>query len=154
MAAQFTSSRRQRAPAIWHPLVDFLLVGGASVIGGGIMIVWFAYNPDWLAGFNRFADTGSQPRDLNNVYLFWLLTLLINHPHFMASYRLLYRSKKQIRTYRWSSVWIRGTELPRMPSGGRRGRRGAGTRTRSPGQRADGEPAHWCLLRQCVPPLL
>ena len=106
MPAQFTSSRRQQAPAIWHPLVDFLLVGGASVIGGGIMIVWFAYNPDWLAGFNRFTGAGSESRDLSNVYLFWLLTLLINHPHFMASYRLLYRSKKQIRTYRWSSVWI------------------------------------------------
>ncbi|MEC7566743.1 MAG: hypothetical protein VX738_13760 [Planctomycetota bacterium] len=106
MVEQLASSQSKRSPAIWHPIVDFLLVGGASVIGGITMMVWFFFHPEWIEGFNRFAESGPQPRDLNDVYLFWLLTLLINNPHFMASYRLLYRSQKQIRTYRWSSIWI------------------------------------------------
>ena len=35
-----------------------------------------------------------------------ILHVLINWPHFFASYRLLYRSKEQITEYRWASMFI------------------------------------------------
>lgn len=102
MAEQLRSSQSKRPPAIWHPLLDFLCVGGASIIAGIVMMCWFSDNPDWIGEFERFSGT----RNLDDVHLFWMLTLLINYPHFMASYRLLYRSKKLIQTHRWSSIWI------------------------------------------------
>ena len=37
-----------------------------------------------------------------------VLTTLINFPHFIASYRLLYGSREMIREYRWSSFYIPG----------------------------------------------
>jgi hypothetical protein len=105
MSEQVKGSQSRRSPAIWHPVVDFLCVGGASIIGGIAMIFWFSAHPEWVLEFDRHSGAESVRR-LDDVYLFWVLTLLINYPHFMASYRILYRSKKQVQTYRWSAVWI------------------------------------------------
>ena len=45
-------------PAIWHPVIDFLLVGGGSVLGGIALIIWFTANQDWVNQFDRFSDEG------------------------------------------------------------------------------------------------
>jgi hypothetical protein len=92
-------------PAIWHPVIDFLLVGGASIIGGIVMIVWFTNNEEWLAQFNRY-DDDRQFIDLSQFWLFWMLTAVISYPHIMASYRILYRSKAQIKKFRWSAIYV------------------------------------------------
>jgi len=92
-------------PAIWHPLIDFLLVGGASIIAGITLIVWFTNNQEWVAQFDRYADNRSF-RDISQFWLFWLLALFINFPHLLASYRILYRSKAQITKFRWSAIYV------------------------------------------------
>jgi hypothetical protein len=91
--------------AIWHPVVDFMLVGGASIIGGIALIVWFTNNQEWVSTFDRFADN-VRTRDISQFWLFWILALVINYPHVMASYRLLYRSKAQISKFRWSAIYV------------------------------------------------
>ena len=92
-------------PAIWHPVVDFLLVGGASIIGGMVMICWFTNNPEWVAQFDRY-DAEGQFIDLSQYWLFWMLTAVISYPHLIASYRILYRSRAQINKFRWSAIYV------------------------------------------------
>ncbi|MBT4011820.1 MAG: hypothetical protein HN617_13935 [Planctomycetaceae bacterium] len=92
-------------PAIWHPVIDFLLVGGASIIGGFILIACFSDNQEWVEQFNRDSESGSY-HDISKFWLFSLLALVINLPHQMASYRLLYRSKVQIAKFRWSAIYV------------------------------------------------
>ncbi|MCS5629533.1 MAG: hypothetical protein NZ744_01800 [Pirellulaceae bacterium] len=100
------SARIHRAkPAIWHPVIDFLLVGGASFVGGIVLIIWFTYNQDWAAQFNRYAADG-QFIDISQHWLFWTLTVVISYPHLMASYRILYRSKAQVNKFRWSAIYV------------------------------------------------
>ena len=43
---------------------------------------------------------------LANPSLLLALGLLVNWPHFMASYRLLYRSREDINRHRWASIYI------------------------------------------------
>ena len=100
-----SASVNDAKPAIWHPLIDFLLVGGASIIAGITLIVWFTNNQEWVAQFDRYADNRSF-RDISQFWLFWLLALFINFPHLLASYRILYRSKAQITKFRWSAIYV------------------------------------------------
>jgi hypothetical protein len=37
---------------------------------------------------------------------FLLVSILINGPHFMASYRLLYQSREQVFYYKWASLYV------------------------------------------------
>jgi hypothetical protein len=97
-------------PAIWHPVIDFLLVGGASIIGGIALIVWFTNNQEWVKQFDRYTDN-AHFRDIGQFWLFWILGLVINFPHLMASYRILYRSKSQIVKFRWSAIYVPGILL-------------------------------------------
>ncbi len=92
-------------PAIWHPVIDFLLVGGASIVGGIVLIIWFTYNQDWAAQFDRYADD-HQFIDISQHWLFWTLTVVISYPHLMASYRILYRTKAQVNKFRWSAIYV------------------------------------------------
>lgn len=91
-------------PAIWHPVIDFLLVGGGSVLGGIALIIWFTANQDWVNQFDRFSDEG-EFKDMGQFWLFWILTLLVTFPHILASYRILYRSKANVKKYRWSTIY-------------------------------------------------
>lgn len=43
---------------------------------------------------------------IDNLLLMLWLTVLLNNPHFMSSYRLLYRSREQVMRYRWSSMYL------------------------------------------------
>lgn len=84
-----------RANAIATPLIDFLCCGGASIVA---VVGLFAYA--WVEPESRLFRQGIELRDII------VLTLLINFPHFMASYRLLYQPKEQISKYSWASVYI------------------------------------------------
>jgi len=75
--------------SIISPVVDFLLVGGLSLI---------VFVPMLLSGRTDlvFIGAGAQA---------WLGTA-INMPHFMASYRLVYRSRASILRHKWASIYV------------------------------------------------
>lgn len=75
--------------AILTPAIDLLLVGGLSLI---------VFIPMLLSGRSDlvFLGAGAQA---------WLLTL-INMPHFMASYRIVYRSRDMIMRHKWASIYV------------------------------------------------
>src|SRR5665213_3843535 len=85
-----TDSRaRVRPAAILHPVLDFLFVGGLSVI---------VFVPLLLSGRSDLVviSAGAQA---------WVATA-INMPHFMASYRMIYRSKTMILRHKWASIYV------------------------------------------------
>ena len=111
-------------PSIHTPLVDSLCVGGLSilVITGFLVYLWL--NPEMISQLKpaepdpvqveQQQETAAQTSNLllsdqsgiNNLLLMFWLTVLFNNPHFMASYRLLYRSREQVSQYRWSSIYM------------------------------------------------
>ena len=78
-----------RPASIISPLVDYLCAGGLSLI---VLV------PLLLSGRTDLVlmGTGAQA---------WVLTA-INMPHFMASYRLVYRSREMILRHKWASIYI------------------------------------------------
>ncbi len=93
-----TSSARQPAgeaaasagPAsIFNPVVDFLLVGGLSVIVFVPLLV-----------------SGSSDLLLVSVGAQALIATAINMPHFMASYRLVYGSREMILRHKWAAIYV------------------------------------------------
>jgi hypothetical protein len=76
-------------PSIIHPVVDFLAVGGLSLL---------VFVPMLLSGRSDlvFIGAGAQA----------FLATAINMPHFMASYRLVYRSREMIMKHKWASIYV------------------------------------------------
>lgn len=70
-------------------VVDTLCVGGLSILLIGAFLLL------------DVKQTG--PLLFGN---FVILTTLINAPHFIASYRLLYASKEMVEDYRWASIYL------------------------------------------------
>ena len=100
---EFAKNRRN----LWNPFVDFLGLGGLSIIVVIVASMVFPATQDWFEPFRRSIQTESGElavregaRHFNEITFCLCLTILLNHPHFMASYRLLYRARAQIRTYR------------------------------------------------------
>lgn len=75
--------------AIISKPVDILCVGGLSVLVIGAFLLL------------DVSHTG--PLLFGN---FIILTTLINAPHFVASYRLLYGSREMVRDYPWASLYL------------------------------------------------
>lgn len=78
-----------RHAAILNPVLDLLFVGGLSLI---------VFVPLLLTGRTDLVIIGAGAQA-------WLATL-INMPHFMASYRLVYRSRETILRHKWASIYI------------------------------------------------
>ncbi|MDQ6612663.1 MAG: hypothetical protein M3Y64_09550, partial [Gemmatimonadota bacterium] len=78
-----------RSASILSPAIDLLLVGGLSLI----FLV-----PLLVSGRNDllFIGIGAQA----------FLATTINMPHFMASYRLVYRSRASILRHPWASIYV------------------------------------------------
>jgi hypothetical protein len=76
-------------PSIINPIVDFLCVGGLSLI---------VFVPLLLSGRSDLVLIGAGAQA-------WLATT-INMPHFMASYRLIYRSRAMIMRHKWASIYV------------------------------------------------
>jgi hypothetical protein len=85
------ASKSSGSRAITTPFLDGALTGGLSLVGmGAVFIYAFAFGGE--VQFNEAE---------------WLtLALLVNSPHFMASYRLLYTSKERVLAHRWSTLYV------------------------------------------------
>lgn len=88
-ASASRSAAATRPPSIIHPIVDLLCVGGLSLL---VLVPLLASGMPELA----FITVG---------LLFWPLTLL-NYAHFMASYRIVYRSREMMLRHKWASLGI------------------------------------------------
>ncbi|MEM8734257.1 MAG: hypothetical protein AAGG44_08545 [Planctomycetota bacterium] len=87
--------------AILSPWVDFWCCGGISIIvvillfvAMGMLRIWAPESP-YLNKRIEFEDI-------------LVLGFLINFPHFMASYRILYRKTSQIKEHSWASLYVPG----------------------------------------------
>jgi hypothetical protein len=78
-----------RPAAIISPLVDLLLVGGLSLI---------VFIPLILTGRTDLVVIGAGAQAM--------IAGFINMPHFMASYRIVYRDRASILKHRWASLYI------------------------------------------------
>jgi hypothetical protein len=86
------SAEAQRAPrraSVISPVVDVLCVGGLSLL---------FFVPLLLSGRRDLVLVGVGAQA-------WLATV-VNMPHFMASYRLVYRSRESILRHRWASLYV------------------------------------------------
>src|SRR5256885_551334 len=75
--------------AILSPALDLLCVGGLSLI---------VFVPLLLSGRTDLVIIGAGAQA-------WLAAA-INMPHFMASYRLVYRDRAMIVKHRWASIYV------------------------------------------------
>jgi len=67
-----------------------------SIVGVIAYFIYRAYVP---------SDSPARP-DIKDLMFIVVLQALINQPHFMASYRILYGSKQKINAHRWSSIYL------------------------------------------------
>lgn len=85
-----------RAPSITTPSLDIVMTGGLSIFAMSALLLWARF----FGGDLAFVDGQ------------WVtLMVLINAPHFMASYRLLYVSRAEIMEHRWSTIYVPGLLL-------------------------------------------
>jgi hypothetical protein len=89
MTERYHSIVTSRSPAILSPALDLLLVGGLSLL---------IFVPLLLSGRTDLVLIGAGAQA-------WIATL-VNMPHFMASYRLVYRSREMILKHKWASIYV------------------------------------------------
>lgn len=87
--ASQASQALPRRTSIISPVVDLLCVGGLSLI---------VFVPLLLSGRSDLVLIGAGAQA-------WLAAT-INMPHFMASYRIIYRSREMILRHKWASIYI------------------------------------------------
>ena len=75
--------------SILSPAIDFFCVGGLSLI---------VFVPLLLSGRSDLVWIGAGAQA-------WIATL-INMPHFMASYRIVYRSREMILRHKWATIYV------------------------------------------------
>src|SRR3954463_1045889 len=76
-------------PAIISPTVDLLLVGGLSLI---------VFVPLLISGRTDLVIIGAGAQAM--------IASFINMPHFMASYRIVYRDRASILKHKWASIYV------------------------------------------------
>src|SRR4029453_9770904 len=89
MSRTAVAAAPSRPQSILSPVIDFLCVGGLSLI---------VFIPLLLSGRADLVIIGAGAQA-------WVATL-INMPHFMASYRLVYRSREMILRHKWASIYV------------------------------------------------
>jgi hypothetical protein len=89
MPAQPRHAPESSLPSIISPVVDLLLVGGLSLL---------VFVPLLLSGSSDLLLVGVGAQAV--------LATAINMPHFIASYRIVYRSKEMILRHKWASIWV------------------------------------------------
>jgi hypothetical protein len=89
MSAPPSAARRAAIPSILSPTLDFLFVGGLSLI---------VFVPLLLSGRSDLVLIGAGAQA-------WIAAT-INMPHFMASYRLVYRSREMILKHKWAAIYV------------------------------------------------
>src|SRR5688572_18178317 len=84
------ATRAESGPAaIISPAVDLLLVGGLSLI---------VFVPLLLSGRTDLVLIGAGAQSM--------IAGIINMPHFMASYRIVYRDRASILKHKWASIYV------------------------------------------------
>jgi hypothetical protein len=96
--ASDSNPTKTTVPAIVSPWVDAFCVGGGSLL----LLV-----PMLLASGDSFLGTETQVHWWLNPVMGWL-AVLVNWPHFFASYRMVYRSKATILKHPWASLYVPG----------------------------------------------
>lgn len=89
MGQPVTPAAAAPRPAIISPLVDALCVGGLSLL---LLL------PLLLSGRADLVIVG--------VGMQAWIAALVNMPHFMASYRLVYRNRETINAHRWAAIYV------------------------------------------------
>jgi hypothetical protein len=89
MSGTPAQAARPRPASIFSPVIDFLLVGGLSLI---VLV------PLLLSGIDDLGFVGIAA-------LAWA-QILINMSHFMASYRIVYRDKAVILRHKWATLGV------------------------------------------------
>jgi hypothetical protein len=89
MSGTPAQAARPRPASIFSPVIDFLLVGGLSLI---VLV------PLLLSGIDDLGFVGIAA-------LAWA-QILINMSHFMASYRIVYRDKAMILRHKWATLGV------------------------------------------------
>ena len=89
MGQQVAPAAAAPRPAIISPLVDALCVGGLSLL---LLL------PLLLSGRADLVIVG--------VGMQAWIAALVNMPHFMASYRLVYRNRETINAHRWAAIYV------------------------------------------------
>ena len=89
MTSHTAGAPPRRTPSILSPVIDILCVGGLSLI---------VFIPLLLTGRTDLVLIGAGAQA-------WLATV-INMPHFMASYRIVYRSRAMIMAHKWASIYV------------------------------------------------
>jgi hypothetical protein len=84
-----TEVLRPRPAAILSPIIDLLCVGGLSII---VLVPLLLSGRDQLEFVSLGALAGAQ--------------ILVNMPHFMASYRIVYRDKAMILRHKWATLGV------------------------------------------------
>src|SRR3954468_17091312 len=87
MAARINAAIRR--PAIISPVVDLLVVGGLSLI---------VFVPLLISGRTDLVLIGAGAQAM--------IAGVINMPHFMASYRIVYRDRASILKHKWASLYV------------------------------------------------
>ena len=86
----------KHARAMISPFVDALCCGGLSIVCVVAYIIYRQYVP---------LDP-ENPHAMKDLMVVVALQVLINNPHFMASYRILYGSRQKISAHRWCSYYL------------------------------------------------
>jgi hypothetical protein len=89
MTTSPAESARSHPSSILSPAADLLLVGGLSLL---------VFIPLLLSGRSDLVIIGAGAQA-------WVATA-VNMPHFMASYRLVYRSRESILRHKWASIYV------------------------------------------------
>ena len=87
-------------PQLVTPLVDGALVGGLSlVVIAGLLIVG-------LVMPSAYDGLKARPDMLDELVWIFVITSLINGPHFMGSYWMLYSTRGQVKRHPWATIYV------------------------------------------------
>jgi hypothetical protein len=81
-----------RSTSILSPIVDFLCVGGLSIL---VLVPLMLGGVDLSVGGIVGLGAG----------VLWA-QILVNYAHFMASYRIVYRDRAMILKHSWATIWV------------------------------------------------
>lgn len=87
--------------AVVSPWFDGLAIGGLSIIGMVVLLVAF---PNWYGGGALEPPLRPLLDHVSEVFI--VGTALLNWPHFLATYVMLYRSKESVMQYPVATIWM------------------------------------------------
>ena len=104
-------------PQLVTPLADGILVGGLSIAVIVVVLLVGLVMPTAYDSFSTLDPSGSVTAEgdapsmsgmmrLDHLALIIILQTMINGPHFMGSYWMLYTTRGQLKRYPWSTIYM------------------------------------------------